>query len=109
MSNRTTLSGLTVAMTLAFLGGLALADTKPTGPLGLPPVEALQEKLTLSNEQAKQVQMVYTEYKDKAKEVEDKGDAQKMAQMRREIVDKIKEACTPVQKQKLDEIVSEIK
>ncbi len=105
--NRMTLWGLAVAVSVAFLGGLAFADTKAPGPLGLPSVETLKEKLTLTAEQTKKVETIYEEYKDKAKDVEEKGDAKKKAEVRHEIVGKIKDVCTGDQKKKLEEIVHE--
>ena len=83
-----------VAVVFTVLCGVALADTKAPGPLGLPSVETLKEKLTLSADQAKKVETIYEEYKDKAKEVEEKGDAKKKAEVRHEIVGKIKDVCT---------------
>jgi hypothetical protein len=106
---RFTLIGVAAAVALAFLGGVALADTKAPGPLGLPSVEVLKEKLTLSADQTKKVETIYEEYKDKAKDVEDKGDAAKKAEVRGEIVGKIKEICTADQKKMLDKVVSEKK
>ena len=105
--NRTMLMGVAAAVALAFLGGVALADTKAPGPLGLPSVDVLKEKLTLSDDQAKQVETIYGEYKDKAKDVEEKGDAKKKAEVRGEIVGKIKEICTADQKKMLDQVVAE--
>jgi hypothetical protein len=105
--NRMTLLGLAVAVAVAFLGGVAFADTKAPGPLGLPSVETLKEKLTLSAEQTKKVETIYEEYKDKAKEVEEKGDSKKKAEVRHEIVGKIKDVCDADQKKKLEEIVHE--
>ena len=105
--NRMTLLGVAVAVAVAFLGGVAFADTKAPGPLGLPSVEVLKEKLTLTDEQAKKVETIYEEYKDKAKEVEEKGDPKKKAEVRHEIVGKIKDVCTGDQKKKLEEIVHE--
>ena len=107
MTNRMTLWVLALSVAVAFLGGAAMADTKAPGPLGLPSVETLKEKLTLSGEQAKKVETIYEEYKDKAKEVEEKGDPKKKAEVRHEIVGKIKEVCSPDQKKKLEEIVSD--
>jgi Spy/CpxP family protein refolding chaperone len=105
--NRMTLLGVAVAVAVAFLGGVAFADTKAPGPLGLPSVETLKEKLTLTEEQTKKVETIYDEYKDKAKEVEEKGDPKKKAEVRHEIVGKIKDVCTGDQKKKLEEIVHE--
>ena len=105
--NRMTLLGVAVAVAVAFLGGVAFADTKAPGPLGLPSVETLKEKLTLTDEQTKKVETIYDEYKDKAKEVEEKGDPKKKAEVRHEIVGKIKDVCTGDQKKKLEEIVHE--
>ncbi|HVE41316.1 MAG TPA: hypothetical protein VNM14_15595 [Planctomycetota bacterium] len=105
--NRMTLWGLAVAVAVAFLGGVAIADTKAPGPLGLPSVEVLKEKLTLTDEQTKKVETIYDEYKDKAKDVEEKGDAKKKAEVRHEIVGKIKDVCIGDQKKKLEEIVHE--
>jgi hypothetical protein len=96
---------LALSVAVAFLGGVALADTKAPGPLGLPSVETLKEKLTLTDEQTKKVETIYDEYKDKAKEVEEKGDPKKMAEVRHEIVGKLKDVCTADQKKKLEEIV----
>lgn len=107
MTNRTALWGLAVAAVIAFAGGVALADTKAPGPLGLPSVETLKEKLTLTELQAKKVETIYQEYKDMAKEVEEKGDPRKKAEVRQEIVGKIKEVCTSDQRKMLDEIVTE--
>ena len=107
VTNRMTLWGLAVAVAIAFMGGVAIADTKAPGPLGLPSVETLKEKLTLTADQAKKVETIYEDYKDKAKEVEEKGDAKKKAEVRHEIVVKIKEVCTGDQKKMLDQIVSE--
>jgi hypothetical protein len=107
VTNRIMLWDVAVAVTFTFLCGVALADTKAPGPLGLPSVETLKEKLTLTADQAKKVETIYEEYKDKAKEVEDKGDPKKKAEVRHEIVVKIKEVCTGDQKKKLEEIVSE--
>ena len=105
--HRITLIGVAAAVALAFLGGVALADTKAPGPLGLPSVEVLKEKLTLSEDQTKKVETIYEEYKDKAKDVEEKGDAKKKAEVRGEIVGKIKEICSADQKKKLDQVVGE--
>ena len=107
MTNRMMLWGLTAAVAMAFLGGVAIADTKAPGPLGLPSVETLKEKLTLSAEQTKKVETIYEDYKDKAKEVEKKGDAKEKAEVRHEIVGKLKEVCTDDQKKMLEKIVSE--
>ena len=107
MRNRRTLWGVAAAVALAFLGGVALADTKAPGPLGLPSVEVLQEKLTLTDEQAKKVETIYEEYKDKAKEVEQKNDPKKRAEVRHEIVGKIKDVCKGDQKKMLEQIVQE--
>jgi hypothetical protein len=105
--HRITKIGVAAVVGLAFLGGVALADAKAPGPLGLPSVEVLKEKLTLSATQAKKVEMIYEEYKDKAKDVEEKGDANKKAEVRSEIVGKIKEVCNNDQKEMLDRIVAE--
>src|SRR5947207_12934514 len=105
--NGMTLLGLAVAVGVAFLGGVAFADTKAPGPLGLPSVDMLKEKLTLTAEQTKKVETIYEEYKDKAKEVEEKGDSKKKAEVRHEIVGKIKDVCSDDQKKKLEEIVHE--
>jgi hypothetical protein len=102
-----TLWGLAVAVAIAFLGGAVMADTKAPGPLGLPSVEVLKEKLTLSDEQAKKVETIYADFKDKAKEVEEKGDAKKKAEVRHEIVAKIKDVCTDDQKKMLEKVVAE--
>ena len=104
---RTMLWSLAATVAIAFLGGVAMADTKAPGPLGLPSVDTLKEKLTLTDEQAKKVETIYDEYKEKAKEVESKGDAKKKADVRHEIVGKIKDVCTADQKKKLEEIVHE--
>jgi len=107
VKNRTMLWGLALSVALAFLGGVAFADTKAPGPLGLPSVDVLKDKLTLTEAQAKMVETIYSEYKDKAKEVEEKGDAKKKAEVRQEIVGKIKEVCTSDQQKMLEQIVSE--
>ena len=107
MANRMMLWGVAVAVALAFLGGVAIADTKAPGPLGLPSVEVLKEKLTLTDEQAKKVESIYEEYKDKAKEVEEKNDPKKKAEVRHEIVGKLKDVCKGDQKKKLEQIVQE--
>ncbi len=107
MRNHITLWGLAAVVAIAFLGGAAFADTKAPGPLGLPSVETLKEKLTLTPEQTKKVETIYEEYKDKAKDVEEKGDAKKKAEVRTEIVGKLKEVCSADQKKKLEEIVHE--
>ena len=99
--------GLTLALALSFLGAVALAATKAPGPLGLPSVEVLKEKLTLTEFQTKKVETIYDEYKDKARDVEEKGDAQKKAEVRSEIVAKIKDVMTSDQKKMLDRIVGE--
>jgi hypothetical protein len=99
--------GLAVALAVAFLGGVVSADTKAPGPLGLPSVETLQARLTLTLEQIKKVESIYEDYRDKAKDVEEIGDPKKKAEVRHEIVGKIKEVCTDDQKKKLDEIVQE--
>jgi uncharacterized tellurite resistance protein B-like protein len=99
--------GVAAAVALAFVGGVAFADTKAPGPLGLPSVEVLKEKLTLSEAQTKQVETIYEEYKGKAKDVEEAGDAKKKAEVRTEIVGKLKEICTADQKKKLDHVVAE--
>lgn len=104
--NRITL-GIAAAVALAFVGGVALADTKAPGPLGLPSVEVLKDKLTLSEAQTKQVETIYEEYKGKAKDVEEAGDAKKKAEVRSEIVGKLKEICTADQKKKLEHVVAE--
>jgi hypothetical protein len=98
--------GVALAMTLSFLGAVApAADTKAPGPLGLPSVEVLKEKLTLTEFQTRKVETIYEEYKDKAREVEEKGDPQKKAEVRGEIVAKIKDVITSDQKQLLDRVV----
>lgn len=108
MTNRTMLLGaLAMTVAVALLGGVAFADTKAPGPLGLPSVETLKEKLTLTDAQAKKVETIYEEYKDMAKEVEEKGDAKKKAEVRQEIVGRIKDVCTSDQKKMLDQVVSE--
>ena len=108
MTNRMTLWGLAAVVAVAFLGGAAFAvDTKAPGPLGLPSIETLKEKLTLTAEQTKKVETIYDEYKDKAKEVEEKGDAKKKAEVRHEIVGKIKDVCTADQKKQLEQIVKD--
>ena len=104
---RLMLAAVASVVALAFVGGAALADVKVPGPLGLPSVEVLREKLTLSETQTKQVETIYEEYKDKAKEVEDKGDSKAKAQVRGEIVGKIKEICSADQKKMLDHVVAE--
>ena len=104
---RLMLAGVVSVVALAFLGGVALADVKVPGPLGLPSVEVLKEKLTLSPTQTKQVETIYEDYKDKAKEVEDKGDPKAKSQVRDEIVGKIKEICSADQKKMLDHVVAE--
>ena len=109
MTNRMMLWGLAATVAIAFLGGVALADTKAPGPLGLPSVEVLKERLTLTEAQAKMVETIYSDYKDKAKDLEDKGDAKKKAEVRQEIVGKIKEVCTSDQQKMLDQIVAEKK
>ncbi|HLY74897.1 MAG TPA: hypothetical protein VKU80_12330 [Planctomycetota bacterium] len=105
--HRITLMGVAAVVALAFLGGVAVADTRAPGPLGLPSVEVLKEKLTLSEIQTKKVETIYEEYRDKAKEVEEKGDAQKKAEIRSEIVGKLKEICTSDQKKMLDHVIGE--
>lgn len=105
--HRIMLAGVAVAVALAFLGGAAFATTKAPGPLGLPSVETLKEKLALTEVQTKSVEGIYDEFKDKAKEIEEKGAATKKAAMRSEIVSRIKAVCTDDQKKMLDEIVSE--
>ena len=105
--HRITLMGVAAAVALAFLGGVALADTKAPGPLGLPSVEVLREKLTLTDAQTKKVETIYEDYKDKAKEVEKQGDPKMKAEVRGEIVGKIKEICTSDQKEMLERIVTE--
>ena len=109
MTNRMTMLGLALTVAVAFLGGMAFADadTKAPGPLGLPSVEVLKEKLTLTEAQTKMVETIYGDYKDKAKDVEEKGDAKKKAEVRQEIVGKIKEVCTSDQQKMLEQIVSE--
>ena len=99
--------GMALAMVFSFLGAVALADTKASGPLGLPSVEVLKEKLTLTEFQTKKVETIYDEYKDRAKEVEEQGDARKKAEVRSEIVSKIKALCTSDQKNMFDRIVGE--
>jgi len=105
--HRTLFAAVTFAVALVFLGGAAMADVKAPGPLGLPSVEVLKEKLTLTDAQAKKVETIYGEYHSKAKDVEEKGDAKKAAEVRHEIVGKIKEVCTSDQKLKLDQVVAE--
>jgi len=105
--HRITLIDVAAAVVFTCLAGIALADTKAPGPLGLPSVDVLKEKLTLSDDQAKKVETIYEEYKDKAKDVEEKGDAKKKAEVRSEIVGKIKEICSADQKKKLDHVVAE--
>lgn len=100
------LAGVSALFALSFLGA-ALADVKTPGPLGLPSVEVLKEKLSLTDSQAKKVETIYEDYKDKAKDVSEKGDAQKVAEVRHEIVGKIKEVCTGDQKKMLDQVVAE--
>jgi hypothetical protein len=107
VTNRMMLWGLAATVAVAFLGGVAIADTKAPGPLGLPSVDVLKEKLTLTEAQARMVETIYTDYKDKAKDVEEKGDAKRKAEIRQEIVGRIKEVCTSDQQQKLDQIVAE--
>jgi hypothetical protein len=99
--------GMALAMGITFLGAVALADTKAPGPLGLPSVEVLKEKLTLTEFQTRKVETIYQEYKDKAREVEEKGDRQKKAEVRGEIVAKIKDVITSDQKQQLDRVLGE--
>ncbi|HLY75982.1 MAG TPA: hypothetical protein VKU80_17825 [Planctomycetota bacterium] len=99
--------GMAVAMALSFLGAAALADTKAPGPLGLPSVEVLKEKLMLTEYQTKKVETIYQELKDKAREAEEKGDAQKKAEVRSEIVARIKDVITSDQKKLLDRVVGE--
>jgi hypothetical protein len=94
---------------LSLLGVLAHAETAPSGPLGLPSVTVLKEKLTLSDDQVKKVETIYEEYKDKAKEVEATGDPARIAAMKGEIVSKIKEHCNATQGKMLDELVREKK
>jgi len=105
--HRIALVGVVAAFALALLAGVAVADTKAPGPLGLPSVEVLKEKLTLTAAQEKKVVSIYEEFKDKAKDVEEKGDAEKKAEVRNEIVSKIKEICSSDQKQMLDRLVTE--
>ena len=105
--HRFMLAGVTLAVALAFLGGAAMADTKAPGPLGLPSVEVLKDKLSLSPTQVKSVETIYEDYRDKAKQVDEKGDAKKIAEVRHEIVGKIKEVCTGDQKKMLDQVVAE--
>lgn len=107
MATRTMLWGLAVVAAVGLLGRVGWAETKAPGPLGLPSVETLREKLTLTAAQTKQVETIYDHYKDKAKEVEEKGDTQQKTEVRREIVGKIKEICTSDQKHMLDQIVTE--
>jgi hypothetical protein len=103
---------LGVLLGVAFLlasgpAGMA-ADRKAPGPLGLPSVDTLKAKLTLTDEQVKKADRVYEDYKDKAKEVEKKG-ADDVKAMRHEIVGKLKEMMSAEQKKKLDDLVSEKK
>ena len=107
MTKRMMLWDVAIVATFTLLCGVAMADIKAPGPLGLPSVETLKEKLTLSPDQAKKVETIYEEYKDKAKDVEEKGDPKKKAEVRHEIVSKIKEVCSADQKKKLEEIVHE--
>ena len=107
MTHRMAMACVVVGVAFGFLVGVAIAEPKVPGPLGLPSVETLKEKLTLSEAQTRKVETIYEEYKDKAKEVEEKGDDQKKADVRHEIVGKIKEVCSPNQKKMLDQIVSE--
>jgi hypothetical protein len=107
VTKRTMLWGLALTVAFAFLGGVAFADTKAPGPLGLPSVETLKEKLTLTEAQTKMVATIYEDYKDKAKDLEEKGDPKKKAEVRQEIVGKIKEVCTSDQQKMLDQIVTE--
>jgi hypothetical protein len=94
---------------LSLLGVLAHADDKSPGPLGLPSVVTLKEKLTLSEDQTKKVETIYEEYKDKAREVEATNDPSRISAMRGEIVSKIKEVCNATQGKRLDELVREKK
>jgi hypothetical protein len=105
--HRITRTGVAAVIALAFLGSVAMAHTKAPGPLGLPSVEVLKERLTLTTRQEKKVVEIYEEYKDKAKDAEEKGDAHKRDQVRSEIVNRIKEVCTSDQNQMLDQIVAE--
>jgi hypothetical protein len=78
------------------------------GMLGLPSVEALRQQLSLNDVQTKKVAAIYDEYEDRAREVEEKGDANLKARVRREMVVLIKEVCTSDQRQMLDQIVAEV-
>ncbi len=97
-----------VAVLLASGSAAMAADTKAPGPLGLPSVDTLKAKLTLTDEQVKKADTVYEDYKDKAKDAEKKG-ADDAKAMRLEIVGKLKEGMSDEQKKKLDDLVSEKK
>jgi hypothetical protein len=97
-----------VAVLLASGSAAMAADRKAPGPLGLPSVDTLKAKLTLTDEQVKKADEVYEDYKDKAKEAEKKG-AEDVKAMRHEIIGKLKEMMSDEQKTKLDGLVSEKK
>jgi hypothetical protein len=97
------------ALALCALLGLAFAapdDDSAPGPLGLPGVDTLKLRLSLTDEQARKCGSVYDEYRGKARDIENKGDDQKKA-MRSEIVSKLHELVTEGQGKKLDELLQE--
>ena len=110
MLHRMLTTGVLLGVAVLLVSGSAAlaADRKAPGPLGLPSVDTLKAKLTLTDEQAKKADTVYEDYKDKAKEAEKKG-ADDVKSMRQEIVGKLKEMMSDEQKKKLDELVSEKK
>jgi hypothetical protein len=97
------------AFVFCALLGLAVAspdDDSAPGPLGLPSVETLKLRVSLSDEQARKCGSVYDEYRGKARDIENKGDDQKKA-MRGEIVSKLHELLSEGQGKKLDELLQE--
>jgi hypothetical protein len=90
---------------LLFLGTLAWAGKEDTGLVGLPPVKTLKDKLQLTEAQTKKIAVIYEDFRDRAKEAEEKGDENKKAELRREIIVQIKGVCTSDQRQQLDEII----
>jgi hypothetical protein len=96
-------------MALAILCGWAVAQTDPSGPLGLPSAASLEGRLTLSGDQIAKVKSVYEDYREKAREIESRGDEALKSAMRGEIISKLKEVCTGLQKRKLEELVADRK
>lgn len=105
MNRRTVFLDLAAAFSLVYFAVVTLAEAKAPGPLGLPSVITLRRKLVLSDLQTEKVRAIYAENKERAQVVEEKGDAHKVADVRQEIVGRIREVCTLDQQMILDTIV----